>query len=65
MKKTFVRISLAMMMVACASTPIMAGGDPVPSLCPPGSTSTTIQPVLKGGGEPLPPFCPPSYPNCD
>jgi hypothetical protein len=65
MKKTFVRISLALMMVAGSSTPIMAGRDPVPYFCPPGSISTTIQPVMKGGGDPLPPFCPPSYPNCD
>lgn len=60
MKKTFVRISLAMMMVASASTSVMAGGgDPLPPFCPPGSTCTIIQPVLKGGSDPLPPFCPP------
>lgn len=66
MKKTFVRILLAtLLLLACGSTPVMAGGgEPLPPFCPPGYTCVDINPVLAGGSDPLPPFCPPGY-SCD
>lgn len=40
MKKTIVRIALAMLfLVASGSTPVLAGGgEPLPPFCPPGYT---------------------------
>jgi hypothetical protein len=66
MKKSIIRIVLVtLLLVACGSTPVMAGGgEPLPPFCPPWTTCTQVHLIQRGGSEPLPPFCPPGY-TCD
>ena len=65
MKRNIIRLIVAaLLLVACGSTPVLAGGPGQPPLCYPGDVGcpNVAHTLFDGGGEP--PLCVPGSPAC-